>query len=76
MAKLNYSQPVEAERGYLVGVKLQRSRALLSVDDSLRELTLLAETAGNQRCWADLSATAEDQVKDLDWLGQAGGSPG
>ena len=46
MAKLNYSQPVEAERGYLVGVKLQRSRALLSVDDSLRELTLLAETAG------------------------------
>ncbi len=46
MANSHYSQPVEAERGYLVGVKLQRSRALLSVDDSLRELTLLAETAG------------------------------
>lgn len=46
MSKLQHSQSYEAERGYLVGVALQRERALLSVDDSLRELALLAETAG------------------------------
>ena len=34
------------ERGYLVGVALLRERALLSIDDSLDELALLAETAG------------------------------
>ncbi len=46
MSFQQHSQPPEAERGFLVGVALQRERALLSVDDSLRELALLAETAG------------------------------
>ncbi len=45
------------ERGYLVGVALQRERALLSIDDSLDELGLLAETAGIKvvgRAWQRL----------------------
>ena len=37
-----------AERGYLVGVALRDGRALLSVQDSLAELALLARTAGIQ----------------------------
>lgn len=37
---------MESERGYLVGIALQGERALLSIDDSLDELALLAETAG------------------------------
>jgi len=36
----------EAERGYLVGIALKQGRPLLSIDDSLAELALLAETAG------------------------------
>ncbi len=35
-----------AERGYLVGVVIKGSRPLLSIDDSLDELALLAKTAG------------------------------
>ncbi len=35
-----------AERGYLVGVALRDGRSLLSVQDSLAELALLARTAG------------------------------
>ena len=45
------------ERGYLVGVALQRERALLNIDDSLDELALLAETAGIKvvgRAWQRL----------------------
>ena len=34
------------ERGFLVGISLIRERALLSIEDSLDELALLAETAG------------------------------
>ncbi|MBZ0288474.1 MAG: GTPase HflX, partial [Anaerolineae bacterium] len=36
----------EPERAFLVGVGLKSSRPLLSVEDSLKELTLLADTAG------------------------------
>jgi GTP-binding protein HflX len=36
----------ETERGYLVGVTFKRSHPLLSVEDSLNELALLAKTAG------------------------------
>ncbi len=36
----------QRERGLLVGVALRQSRTLLSMDDSLRELALLARTAG------------------------------
>lgn len=45
---MNDHYPLEsaAERTYLVGVGLRGSRPLLSVDDSLAELSLLAETAG------------------------------
>ena len=41
-------QTDHAERGYLVGVALRDGRALLSVQDSLAELSLLARTAGIQ----------------------------
>lgn len=34
------------ERGFLVGVEVYRQPGLLSLEDSLKELTLLAETAG------------------------------
>src|SRR5690606_41939483 len=37
---------VEPERAYLVGVSLKGSRPLLSMEDSLEELMLLANTAG------------------------------
>jgi GTPase len=36
----------EPERAFLVGVGLKNSRPLLSVEDSLKELSLLADTAG------------------------------
>ena len=39
---------VEPERAYLVGVSLKGSRPLLSMEDSLEELMLLANTAGMQ----------------------------
>lgn len=39
----NHRQP---ERGYLVGIAVKHERALLSIDDSLDELALLAQTAG------------------------------
>ena len=44
-----HSEPIqsaESERAFLVGVDLQEASNLLSVEDSLSELTLLAETAG------------------------------
>ena len=34
------------ERAFLVGVEIYRQEGLLSLDDSLNELALLAETAG------------------------------
>ena len=40
----NITQP--KERAFLVGVDLRREDDLLSIDDSLEELALLAETAG------------------------------
>ncbi len=36
----------DAERAFLVGVAIRRSRPLLSLEDSLKELALLANTAG------------------------------
>ena len=36
----------KTERAFLVGVEIQDSDSLLSVEDSLSELALLAETAG------------------------------
>lgn len=45
MPRHQHSQP-PSDRAYLVGIGLRGERALLSVEDSLRELALLAETAG------------------------------
>ena len=41
-----YSTDIGTERAFLVGVSIRGSDELLSVDDSLRELELLADTAG------------------------------
>ena len=41
-----FSTDISTERAFLVGVSLRGSDELLSVDDSLRELKLLADTAG------------------------------
>lgn len=46
MPTFYYNEYQSADRGYLVGVGLRQERALLSVEDSLRELALLAGTAG------------------------------
>ncbi len=46
MPTFHYNEYQSADRGYLVGVGLRQERALLSIEDSLRELTLLAGTAG------------------------------
>ena len=46
MSDFAFQHDEHAERGYLVGVALRDGRALLSIDDSLAELALLAETAG------------------------------
>lgn len=46
MTRIQHAQVEASDRGYLVGIGLRQERALLSVDDSLNELELLAETAG------------------------------
>ena len=46
MPSIQFTNNDNAERGYLVGVALRQERTLLSVEDSLRELALLTETAG------------------------------
>ena len=46
MTNSHFSHDDEPERGYLVGIAFPQERALLSIDDSLEELALLAETAG------------------------------
>lgn len=46
MTQGHHSNNFPVERGYLVGIALQRERALLPVEDSLAELALLAQTAG------------------------------
>lgn len=48
MTQIQFTNELERERGYLVGVAFQAERALLSIEDSLDELALLAETAGIQ----------------------------
>ncbi len=46
MTRKQYAQADPVDRAFLVGVALRQERALLSLDDSLNELKLLAETAG------------------------------
>ena len=46
MSGFQFINDDNAERGYLVGVALRQEHALLSLEDSRRELALLAETAG------------------------------
>lgn len=46
MTDFHLTGETESARGYLVGIALQQERALLSIEDSLSELALLAETAG------------------------------
>ncbi|MCY3781708.1 MAG: GTPase HflX [Chloroflexi bacterium] len=46
MSAIHVNQDFIAARGYLVGVALRQERALLPIEDSLRELALLADTAG------------------------------
>jgi GTP-binding protein HflX len=42
----DYIKTSQPERAFLVGVEVRGSRPLLSLDESLKELALLAETAG------------------------------
>ena len=46
MSKFRFVQDETADRGYLIGLSLQQKSAALRVEDSLRELSLLAKTAG------------------------------
>ncbi|MCY3833163.1 MAG: GTPase HflX [Chloroflexi bacterium] len=46
MTQVHQTNNFPAERGYLVGIALQQEHALLTVEDSLAELALLAQTAG------------------------------
>lgn len=46
MSKSQLTTEEAADRGYLIGVGLQPGNTLLPVEDSLRELALLAKTAG------------------------------
>lgn len=46
MAQIDYLEANAPERAYLVGLGLRNSRPLLSTEDSLQELALLADTAG------------------------------
>ena len=48
MTQNHFVQGHTAERAFLAGAALRQERALLSLDDSLGELELLAETAGIQ----------------------------
>lgn len=46
MPRNHFAQDDAMDRAFLIGVALRQERALLSLDDSLNELELLAETAG------------------------------
>jgi len=46
MSTFQYVQGQDTEQGYLVGVNVYQHTSLLTVDDSLQELALLAKTAG------------------------------
>ena len=46
MSKFQYVQGQDKEKGYLIGVSVYQETPLLTVEDSLQELALLAETAG------------------------------
>lgn len=46
MSKFKFVQGQDKEKGYLVGINVYQEHPLLTVDDSLQELALLAKTAG------------------------------
>jgi len=46
MTRKQFAEADQLDRAFLVGVALRQERALLSLEDSLNELGLLAETAG------------------------------
>ena len=46
MTKFQFIQGQDTEKGYLIGVSVYNESPLLTVDDSLEELALLAKTAG------------------------------
>ena len=46
MSTFQYIQGEDSEKAYLVGVSIYQHSSLLTVDDSLQELSLLAKTAG------------------------------
>lgn len=50
MSKFRFVQGQAIDRGYLIGVGVQQENRLLRAEDSLRELALLAKTAGIEVC--------------------------
>ncbi len=50
MSKFRFVQGQAIDRGYLIGVGVQQENRLLPAEDSLRELALLAKTAGIEVC--------------------------
>ncbi len=60
MSKSQLTTEAAADRGYLIGVGLQQGNTLLPVEDSLRELALLAKTAG-----IDVRGQAHQHIKRI-----------
>lgn len=50
MSEFHQVTQTDPERAFLVGVSLSSTHALLSIEDSLEELALLAKTAGMEVC--------------------------
>lgn len=46
MTKTYYNQQADAERAFLIGAEVRGDEGLLSLEDSLQELSMLADTAG------------------------------
>jgi GTPase len=46
MSKFQYVEGQDIEKGFLVGINIYQATSLLTVNDSLEELSLLAKTAG------------------------------
>lgn len=46
MSKYQFEQGADVDRAFLVGISIYQSESLLSVEDSVQELALLANTAG------------------------------
>lgn len=60
MSKFQYVQGQDIEKGYLVGINVYQEASLLTVDDSLQELALLAKTAG-----IDVVGKASQNVRQI-----------